>query len=139
MDNRNEGRKTMSNVVDALERENVALQKHIERLEKIITELQSQLRKEENKNSKLRNERNRYAKEIERLNNYLDCYNYVFGDVRPRIQEIKSEAYKEFAERLKEYRYTSSDWSHGEHPMVVEWDDVENVIWELTEGNDDKV
>lgn len=53
--------------------------------------------------------------------------------------EAKAEAIKKFAERLKEYRYTSSDWSHGEHPMVVEWDDVENVIWELTEGNDDKV
>ena len=137
MDNRNEGRKTMSNVVDALERENVALQKHIERLEKIITELQSQLRKEENKNSKLRNERNRYAKEIERLNNYLDCYNYVFGDVRPRIQEIKSEAYKEFAERLKEKSVYAKQIPEGEYFVAVDEEDIDNLVKEMAEGKNE--
>ena len=72
--------------------------------------------------------------EIESLKKAYEIYEESSG-----LKWAKTEAIKKFAERLKEYRYTSSDWSHGEHPMVVEWDDVENVIWELTEGNDDKV
>ena len=59
-------------------------------------------------------------------------------EIMPIVAELKAEAIKEFAERLKEYRYTSSDWSHGEHPMVVEWDDVEEVLYRMTEVKDDE-
>ena len=52
------------------------------------------------------------------------------------IKNCQTYAIKEFAEELKPYRYTSSDWSHGEHPMVVEWDDVENVLYRMTEVDD---
>ena len=44
---------------------------------------------------------------------------------------IKTEAIKEFAERLKESKYQSSDWSHGEHPFVVEVDDIDNLVKEM--------
>ena len=48
--------------------------------------------------------------------------------------EIKAEVVKEFAERLKERAYTSSDWSHGEHPQVVECDDIDDLVKEMTGG-----
>jgi flagellar biosynthesis/type III secretory pathway protein FliH len=38
---------------------------------------------------------------------------------------------KEFAERLKEYKYQSSDWSHGEHPFVVEESDIYELVEEM--------
>ena len=50
--------------------------------------------------------------------------------------KIKAEARKEFAERLKELMYQSSDWSHGEHPFVVEESDIENLLIEMDSEND---
>jgi hypothetical protein len=41
------------------------------------------------------------------------------------------EAIKEFWNRLQGIAYQSSDWSHGEHPMVVELDDVEEIYDEM--------
>ncbi len=49
----------------------------------------------------------------------------------PSVSEIKAEAIKEFAERLKERKYQTSDWSHGEHPYVVEESDIDEVLEEM--------
>ncbi len=38
---------------------------------------------------------------------------------------------KDFAEKLKEHKYQSSDWSHGEHPYVVEEDDIDQLVEEM--------
>lgn len=38
---------------------------------------------------------------------------------------------KDFAERLKERKYKSSDWSHGEHPFVVEESDIDELAEEM--------
>lgn len=46
---------------------------------------------------------------------------------------VRAEAIKEFAERLKKNKYLSSDWSHGEHPYVVEETDIDNLVKEMTE------
>ena len=46
-------------------------------------------------------------------------------------QEIKAKALKQFAERLKEMAYKSTDWSHGEHPLVVEVDYIDEVLEEF--------
>ena len=46
-------------------------------------------------------------------------------------ENLKSETYKEFVDRLKEQMYQSSDWSHGEHPFVVEESDIDNTLYEL--------
>ena len=51
------------------------------------------------------------------------------------LPQAKAEAIKEFAERLKKHKYESSDWSHGEHPFVVEESDIDEVLYEMTEGN----
>jgi uncharacterized membrane-anchored protein len=76
--------------------------------------------------------------EIERKGKILNSYALQYGtvtDQSKKIKEIKDEAYKEFAEKLKKYKYVSSDWSHGEHPFVVEEDDIDDVLWKMTEGN----
>ena len=44
---------------------------------------------------------------------------------------IKTEAVKEFARRIRQRSYESSDWSHGEHPIVVEWSDIDEVLEEM--------
>ena len=44
---------------------------------------------------------------------------------------IKSEAIKEFAKRLKEMKYESIEWAHGEHPYVVEESDIDNIVAEM--------
>ena len=49
---------------------------------------------------------------------------------------VRAEAIKEFAERLKEQKYQSSDWSHGEHPFVVEEDDIDELVQEMV-GDED--
>ena len=57
--------------------------------------------------------------------------------IRWIIANTKAEAYKEFAERLKQLEYQSSDWSHGEHPFVVEESDIDDTLYELAgEDND---
>lgn len=38
---------------------------------------------------------------------------------------------RDFAKRLEERKYQSSDWSHGEHPFVVEENDIEEVLEEM--------
>lgn len=45
----------------------------------------------------------------------------------------KQDAVIEFAKRLKEYKYLSSDWSHGEHPFVVEENDIDQLLFETLE------
>lgn len=47
-----------------------------------------------------------------------------------KIAEARAEAIKEFAERLKAVKYQSSDWSHGEHPYVVEEADINEILLE---------
>ena len=55
-----------------------------------------------------------------------------------RVNAVRAEAIKEFAERVKERKYLSSEWSHGEHPDVVEEDEIDDLVEEMTgEENDD--
>lgn len=82
----------------------------------------------------------RQKAEIERLEAMVDAAEEHFSPLPFRnnfdkyISKSKADAYKEFAERLKERKYQSSDWSHGEHPYVVEEDDINDILQELTEG-----
>ena len=76
---------------------------------------------------------NRQKAEIESLNSYIRrCKSGDEYWVKCLI-ERPNEAVKEFAERLKERAYTSSDWSHGEHPQVVECDEIDDLVEEMTE------
>lgn len=83
---------------------------------------------------------NRQKAEIERLIdliNELGDWNEAWvkdnHDLRVELKTTKAEAIKEFAERLKKRKYQSSDWSRGEHPYVVEEDDIDDVLEEMTE------
>ena len=68
--------------------------------------------------------------EIERLEKSLTEQFDSYQSIR---RKAKDEAIKEFAERLKERKYQSSDWSHGEHPYVVEESDINEILEEMTE------
>ena len=103
----------MSNVVDALERENFVLQKHIERLENIITIQQT---------------------EIERWKNEAICYQDLWCEGMTDVQTAKSEAYKEFAERLKHGKYY--DLNYCEWVVEVCVSEIDNLVKEMTEGKE---
>ena len=51
------------------------------------------------------------------------------------IKAWRKETAETFAERLKEMAYQSTDWSHGEHPMVVEVEYIDEICKEFTEDN----
>ena len=77
---------------------------------------------------------NRLQAENERLNALIAETNKQRGAVIhaiTHIDQVKAEAYKEFAERLKKQMYQSSDRSHGEHPFVVEESDIDNTLYEM--------
>ena len=70
---------------------------------------------------------NRLQTENERLSNIT----------RNLIGEIKAEAYTEFADKIKEHKYIAyNEWSHGEHPSVVDVDDIDDVLEEMVGGNE---
>ncbi len=48
--------------------------------------------------------------------------------------KVRNETVDKFVERLKEMAYQSTDWSHGEHPMVVEVDYIDEIANEIKEG-----
>lgn len=62
-----------------------------------------------------------------------DLREIIFTDRTEAIKKLKAEAIREFAERLKKWKYQSSDWSHGEHPFVVEETDIDDLVIEMTE------
>lgn len=71
---------------------------------------------------------------IKRQKAEIEGLTYNLGIRQKNKKTAKSDAIKEFAERLKKRKYQSSDWSHGEHPYVVEEDDINDLVQELTEG-----
>ena len=54
------------------------------------------------------------------------------------IAEEREDAIKEVAKELKKRKYQSSDWSHGEHPYVVEESDIDDVLEDMIGGSDDE-
>lgn len=50
--------------------------------------------------------------------------------LRKELKTAKADAFREFAERLKERQYLSSEWSHGEHPYVIEEADINEILLE---------
>ena len=85
---------------------------------------------------------NRLKAEIERLQEE----NKIKSQKRANIFELienydkgRIAGAKEFAERLLEMKYQSSDWSRGEHPYVVEADDIEDLLAEMESETDTNV
>jgi hypothetical protein len=78
---------------------------------------------------------NRQQATIKTLRNCVEQHHIIRKDGKSPLSlltaEIKSEAIKEFWSRLQGIAYQSSDWSHGEHPMVVELDDAEEIYEEM--------
>lgn len=81
--------------------------------------------------------------ELKKVGNKIDSLGAVAAlmDQKERLacfkneweREVRAEAVREFAEKLKKWKYQSSDWSHGEHPFVVEETDIDELVIEMTE------
>ena len=78
---------------------------------------------------------NRQQAEIERLQAYKTLYedlNAEYLETIACIKSIKAEAIKEFWSRLHGIAYRSEvEWSHGEHPMLIELDEAEEIYEEM--------
>ena len=75
---------------------------------------------------------NRQKVEIERLKAKQEKCFYCTEQANKKIGEIKAEAIKEFWSRLQGIAYRSEVvWSHGEHPMLIELDDAEEIYEEM--------
>lgn len=76
------------------------------------------------------------TKELEERISYLeesiDCSRKEYNRSLQKMQQLKSEAIKEFAEQLKETAYSYSDIS-GYRSTVVDADSINNLIKEMTE------
>ena len=80
----------------------------------------------------------RQKEEIERLTlSEREAYKQLERGNERMMAIIKAEI-KEFAEELKKRKYQSSDWSHGEHPYVVEESDIDDVLDDMIGGSDDE-
>jgi hypothetical protein len=72
---------------------------------------------------------NRQKAEIERLKKVNDIRLECLGRSRAKA---KAEAIKEFWSRLQGVAYQSErEWSHGEHPMLIELDDAKEIYEEM--------
>lgn len=73
------------------------------------------------------------------MGEYALRFPYCKQDEKPCDLYISQEKYeynlaKVFADKIKEHQYQSSDWSHGEHPYVVEVDDIDDVLLDMEEA-----
>lgn len=77
--------------------------------------------------------------EIERLKEQVNLWQEEAGSVgcanewlKASLKNAKAEAIKEFWSRLQGIAYRSEVvWSHGEHPMLIELDDAEEIYEEM--------
>ena len=51
--------------------------------------------------------------------------------IKNTYEIVVPDKLKQFTERLKKMAYKSNDWSHGEHPLVVEVDYIDEVLEEF--------
>ena len=70
---------------------------------------------------------NRQKAEVERLQKEANLVSIQFQDLQERTDEIKAEAYKEFAERLKEKSFKTIR-NYGLTKDVVEVCDIDNLV-----------
>lgn len=86
--------------------------------------------------SDLINRQKARTKELEKRISYLeesiDCSRKEYNRSLQKMQQLKSEAIKEFAEQLKETAYSYSDIS-GYRSTVVDADSIDNLVKEMTE------
>ena len=73
----------------------------------------------------------RLEKELSTATNHITRLENQIERLLPMLKTKRAEAIKEFWGRLKGIAYQSGDWSHGEHPMVVELDDAEEIYDEM--------
>lgn len=74
---------------------------------------------------------NRQRADIDWLFGIVRTYKLRWAKTTAKLDTAKSEAIKMLLTEAKKQAYVSSDWSHGEHPLVIEWDDLEAVAEEM--------
>ena len=73
---------------------------------------------------------NRQKSEIERLQKEVNLVSIQFQDLQERTNEVKAEAYKEFAEKLKEKSFKTIR-NYGLTKDVVEVCDIDTLLKEM--------
>ena len=136
-----EGEHKYFEAIDVIEKEINRLQAEVEQWQGGYMTQKQEIANLEVELKAMRGAANSYKAEAERLKEKLNTVKSMLNEIIPLVEQelktAKAEAYKEFAERLKERKYQSSDWSHGEHPYVVEESDIDDVYEEMVgDGNE---
>lgn len=78
---------------------------------------------------------NRLKAEIERLKSMNQSKLDIIHDVRTDLETAKSEAIREFAERLKNKSRLLAPSVYAEPFRAVSVEEIDNLVAEMTEGN----
>lgn len=78
---------------------------------------------------KAKEEINRQKVEVERLQKEANLVSILFQDLQERINDIKAEAYKEFAKRMSECCVSNNDLSADAHLSVTT--DINCILKEM--------
>ena len=83
------------------------------------------------KNEMLREEIKSQKAEIEMLQGAIDEQDIEVASLWKRIEEIKYETIKEFAERLKKAKHITKDDKDGKLHLLIELDEFDNLVKEM--------
>lgn len=92
------------------------------------------LKQLEEENTDLKYDKFELKNEISEKDNKIALLEETIDCIKFNVDFTRKETAEKFAERLKAMAYQSTDWSHGEHPMVVEVDYIDEILEEITEG-----
>lgn len=116
------------NLINRLTAENLELQGNLKFVRGTVERLLETSDKQQAEIERLNHIRAELSREIERLKEAYAVYEETTG-----LKQVRADTAKKFAEWLKVRKYKSSEWSHGEHPYVVEESDIDEVLEEMTE------
>ncbi len=71
---------------------------------------------------------NEQQAEIDKRNKVIAELKEVVMLWEAKYKVVRIKVAKEFAEKIKIYKFQSIDWVHGEHPYVVKETDIDNGL-----------
>ena len=89
------------------------------------------LNRQKSEIERLKDLNNQLETDIINANMNLEHITYEFDLLKQEKSVVIAEAIKEFLKKAKDLSYESRDWSHGEHPFVVEWEDLMTIYDEM--------
>lgn len=129
--------------VERLEKESISKEKAYNNEYFLRKKIQDELKDYKAENERLEDENYTLKNKIEIRDNLIEQlgsdidvkYNTIYT-MREKLKNSKSEAIKEFAERLKRYSFVDNLSLDGKETVYV--DDIDKLVKEMTEDKDER-